>query len=78
LVSQAERAAAAHFAKLAFEHYDASLRTSRLMAIKCLGKDSSWFSNPSLRTVLLEGLLGANVAGRMRRLKSIYKTDASL
>ncbi len=54
----AQKAKAAHFAKLAFENYRSNAGTSRRMALNCLREDFSWIRNRSVRTIALKGLLG--------------------
>jgi hypothetical protein len=61
--SLAQRAQAAHFAKLAFEDYQSDHSFCGRLALNCLRLDFSWILNRSLRTVALKGLFG-NILSR--------------
>jgi glycosyltransferase involved in cell wall biosynthesis len=66
----ARRAGAAELAKKALDQRKADPRTGLRLALKCVARDPSWLADGSLRLVALSGLLGANLVGRMRRIKS--------
>jgi hypothetical protein len=69
--SLAQRALAAHFAKLAFENHQSDRSSSAKLALNCLRQDFSWILDRSLRTVAVKGLLG-NILSR----KSSKTTDS--
>jgi glycosyltransferase involved in cell wall biosynthesis len=64
------RAAAASLAAEALAARAANPRAGLRPALGCFVKDPGWLSDASLRLAALEGLLGAGLVGRVRRLKS--------
>jgi glycosyltransferase involved in cell wall biosynthesis len=64
------RAAAAQFAAEALTARAANPRAALRPALGCFAADPGWLADASLRLTALEGLLGAGLVGRVRRLKS--------
>ena len=64
------RAAAAALASAALSARATNPRAGLRPALQCFATDPGWLADASLRFAALEGLLGAGLAGRVRRLKS--------